>query len=149
MLHNFMLTIGDNYEELHFMQDQAPASFSFLVPTWLDNHVLGRWIEHKDPHVISCVGMGHRASHWSKSRTLYEPEQQIWDTFVPETLNFFKKRWVCVFQTALHFNVWALNCLTIVSKQHSASEIHPFNFMHLVSNHGIKCSALLITKPVT
>jgi hypothetical protein len=59
---NFMFTIvsqGDNYEEMHFMHDRAPASFSFSVPTWLDNHVPGRWIEHKDPH----VGMGHRARH--------------------------------------------------------------------------------------
>jgi len=54
-----------------------------------------------------------------------------------------------VFQTALHFNVWGLNCLTTVSKQHPISQIHPFNFMHLVSDHGIECSALLIKMPVT
>jgi hypothetical protein len=122
MLDNFTLTIvsqGDNYEELHFMQDWATASFSFPVPTWLDIDVPGRWTEHKNPqtllHVISFVGMGHTASHWPKSRTFYEPKQQIWDTLVPETLNFLRKCWVCAFQTALHFNVWALDCLTIVS----------------------------------
>ena len=60
-------------------------------------------------HVTSFAGMGHTASHWSKWRTLYEPEKQIWDTFVPKSLNFLRKSRFCVFQTALHFNVWALN----------------------------------------
>jgi hypothetical protein len=84
MLDNFKLTIvsqGDSYEELHSMQDRAPACFSFLVPTWLEIHVPGRCIEHKNQqillHVMSIVGMGPRASHSSKSRTLYELEQQI------------------------------------------------------------------------
>ena len=50
-------------KQVHFMQDQEPASFSFPVPTWFDNHVPGKWTEHKDPHVISCAGMGDRANH--------------------------------------------------------------------------------------
>ena len=34
----------DNFEELHFMQDEAPSHFAPPVRVWLDNHFPGWWI---------------------------------------------------------------------------------------------------------